>query len=164
MATFFAIRILGLRESIDKLVKMGCKMSKQLKSKNAPRFRGAKASRRHSLHPEVAVEHQESHPDVHAHSEAIEHISSSGSSVEPQTDHSSIKVEITSDVLTPDHAMSTRTTDSGDSPSKLETPTKPKSPEAIFDDEVLLALAEADADTRLREELAYRAIIRSMSM
>lgn len=85
---------------------------------------------------------------------------------EMSLDLSSIKVELQSDDPIADHALSSRTTDSGDSPAvgiSCVTPPRKASPQALFDEEVLSALAAVDAESRIREEQALQAVLRSIS-
>ena len=165
---FFAIRILGLRDSLDKLVKMGCKLSKDLRSKKPLSYKKLKKSSKSLVDQLRTDEVREVESHLPAQDEAIEHISNRVFSLDPVTERSSEKIDIVSESVVADHVMSSGSADSGNDPEtsgKLirESP-KVKAPEAMFDDEVLLALAEADNDTRFREEQAFRAIMRSMSM
>ena len=67
--------------------------------------------------------------------------------------------------------LSSGTTHSGDSPvvdprvrcAEILEPDHKMSPRAIFDEEVLMALAAIDVDEQVRQEAAYRAILRSIS-
>ncbi len=143
-------------------------MSKQLKPKRSLLKKSPRIPESYDTKPGTAVESEVSEPHFHAQVEAITDSVTRAISSDPQTESSSVKVEVTSELLPPDHEMSCLATDSGVSSEigvKLpRTLSKPKSTEAVFDDDILFALAEADADARMREELAFRAILRSVSM
>ncbi len=165
---FFTIHILSFRDSLDKLVKMGCKMSKQLKSKKLFSRKSGKGALSIRTTSEAAFELVESEPQSHVKSHAIEDSLNRTVSVDPQTESSSTRVEVTSELVPPDHEMC-HGTESGNSSDPglkglLPSLAKPANKEAAFDDEILAALAEADAEARLREEMAFGAIIKSMSM
>lgn len=143
-------------------------MSKQLKPKRSLLKKSPRISESYETKPGTGVESEGSEPHFHAQVEAITDSVVRAISSDPQTESSSVKVEVTSELLPPDHEMSRLATDSGvSSEIGVKLPhalSKPKTAEAVFDDDILFALAEADADARMREELAFRAILRSMSM
>ena len=72
-----------------------------------------------------------------------------------------MKVALELNDYIPELALSSRTTDSGDSPTETSILKQPVAPSVMFDDEVFFALAAADEEERMRDEEEFRAIIRS---
>ena len=138
-------------------------MSKQLKAKKPSATRVKRPSRSELMHPASAVSVSTPHAtsDVQA-IDAFEHISHE---IDVRLDESPEELTVTEDPITPDHVMSTMTTASVAS-TKIQSVheiQKQAGPQVMFDDEVLHALAQADADAHEREEEAFRAIMRAVS-
>ena len=136
---------------------MGCQASKQLKSKKLL------ASSKKKRSPQVTF-FQTCKPEnddvMQPMSEEAKHVSPSPTSAtDCGVDVSSLKLELVHEELQMDLGLSCQTTDSVCSPV---TPPK-ASGDSIFDEEVLSALAAVENDSRLREEQAYLAIMRSIS-
>jgi hypothetical protein len=155
---------LGFRDNLEQLVKMGCQMSKQLQGKKLlsagiKKRKPQSPSHMHELPVETKV-------DVSHTNGARTTMSTPVEACDISLDLSSVKVEIPSDDPIIHKALSCRTTDSGGSPSvgiSCVTPPRKSTPKALFDDEVLSALAAVDAESRIREEQALQAVLRSIS-
>jgi len=142
---------------------MGCQMSKQLKAKKLNVPRSKKPPRTDLMHTDSPV--TVSTTLATSAEQAIEHLEPELDACDIANDESSTKVEVSEGTITPDHAMSAstpRTAASAQIHSLHETE-KATYSDVMFDDEVLAALAAFDADTREREEEAFRAILRAMS-
>lgn len=153
---------MGFLTSLDNLVKMGCQMSKQLKRKNQSTKKTDPAAR--PLVKASVRERNSKASIIHLPSPACiatnKSCSRYGDSKEVTCADASVKVDVQLSAYIPDPALSSRTTDSGDSPTEISASKKALS--IMFDDEVIFALAAADEEDRMREDAEFRAIIRSL--
>ncbi len=106
--------------------------------------------------------------EILLHEEATKSLECSAHEDANHVEESSLKAEVTSDAVMADHAMSSQTSDCGNTPRLVfgvgnpELDTDKNNLQTAFDQEVLLALAEIEKDTRLREEIALNAILNSV--
>lgn len=143
---------------------MGCQMSKQLNRKKSSK----KSAETPSRPPVKGIlrERKAAASISHLTSPACTDINKCPHEVQTVTEGPLegvpvIKVALELNDYIPELALSSRTTDSGDSPTETSILKQAAAPSVMFDDEVFFALAAADEEERMREEEEFRAIIRS---
>ena len=140
---------------------MGCHMSKQLKGRKSSkpptdasseqRIKSKSRARKQT----ASIIHLQSPASLASNRGTPEVNASEGIAFEKVTAQFDLNISS----LIHDVALSSRTTDSGDSPT--ETFKSKIAPSIMFDEDVLDALAANEEDARMREEDEFRAIIRS---